>query len=123
LSDVLGSLVGGGTRGVAVAEGLGAVGLKAAFEALDLSSGEAACECGLVGGESSLKEDLAGLVALDLVQGKCHLRIGHGRPPCGQEAVRYVAGVTFSLWRNILEGIVLTGRIEPVQFERLEITH
>jgi hypothetical protein len=38
LSDVLGGLVGGRVCGVAVAEGLGALGLEAAFEALDLSS-------------------------------------------------------------------------------------
>jgi hypothetical protein len=99
LPERLGGLVGRGACGVAVAEDLGAAGLDAALEALDLSPGEAQGASDLVGGEPSFEEGLSGLVALDLAQGKCHLRIGHGGPPCGQEALRYVAGVTLSLWR------------------------
>src|SRR5205085_2142707 len=99
LLPLVGRFVGGAARRVAVDETLRAVGLEAAFEALDLARREAEGLGGLVVAQAALEEGFADFIALDLVQGEFHLRAVHGGPPCGQEAPRYGSGVTFSLWR------------------------
>jgi hypothetical protein len=87
-----------GPCGVAVDEALGAKGEETAFEAQDLSGGQAQGQGGLLEGQASSEEGFAGFIALDLVQGEFDLRVVHARPPWGWEAARYGSEVTFSLW-------------------------
>src|SRR6185295_2861881 len=78
----VGRLGGGAACGIAVDEALGAVGLKARFEASGLAWRQAAGHRGLGGGQAPLEEGVADFMALDLRQGELRLRAVHGWPPC-----------------------------------------